>query len=349
MRAASFVGERQIEIVEVPEPSVGPGEVKVRVTWSAICGSDKGLFLSPGEKPGIHGHEASGIIVEVGEGVTQRHVGQKVVVYAVIGCGHCAFCQRREYTRCQAKAGAAMGGFGEFLTAPERNALPLPDDIGTERGCVLSDCIGTPYKAARLVGVSPGEWVAIFGGGPIGLNAVQVCAALGAKPIHIEPLQYRREAGQRLGAVESLDPTSVDLDEAVRGITGAGAARAMECSGVIEAERAALSVVAPGGSVVYVGENGSGLSVNISEDLIRRDVTVMGSWYFFPQHMEEVVELYRAGKLDPLSVVSHRVPLDRIAEGFEFFCDRTMNCTKAIVSVSEDAATACALSRTSRN
>jgi len=336
MRAAQFVGERQVEIAEVPTPSPGLGEVLVRVTWAAICGSDKGLFISPGAKPGLHGHEAAGVIAAVGEGVRERRVGECVVVYAVIGCDSCSYCARQEYTRCRHRPGGVGGCFAEYVTTPERNALPLPDDVDTECGCALSDCIGTPYKAAREAAVQPGEWVVVFGGGPIGLNAVQVCAGLGARPIHVEPISYRRDAGRRLGACESLDPGASDVAVAVRDLTGEGADCVMECSGSVEAERAALSAVASGGRVVYVGENGSGLTVNVSEDLIRRDVRAMGSWYFFPRHLNELIELHRAGRVDPLGVVSHRLPLERIADGFAAFCDRTENCTKVILRVSEE-------------
>jgi len=333
VKAAAFRDRECIEIVDVPEPEVGPGQVKVRVGWSAICGSDKGLWMNPGPKPGVQGHEAAGTIVDVGDGVSRERMGEKIVVYDVIGCGKCGFCERSEYTRCPNRIGGVGGGFGEYLVAPERNALPLADGVGLERGCVMSDCLCTPFKAADLVGVSEGEWVAVFGGGPIGLNAVQSVCALGARAVHVEPIAYRREAGQRLGAAVSVDPEAEDPVEAIRSATGGGACRVMECTGVEEAQRAALSSVAPGGSVVFVGENNSGLPVNVSEDLIRRDIRVMGSWYFFPHHLDRATVLLREGKLDPLRVVSHRVTLDTLAEGFAAFCERKDDCTKVIIEM----------------
>jgi len=332
VRAAQFVDQHRIVIEEVPEPRVRPGAVKVRVVWSAICGSDQGLWKSPGAKPGIHGHEAAGTIVEVGEGVTRRQVGEEVLVYDVIGCGTCGYCQRREYTRCSHRQGGVGGGFGQYLVAPESNVLPIAPGIGLERGCVLSDCLCTPLKAVESAQVLADEWVVVFGGGPIGLNAVQCVRAMGGRPLHIEPLAYRREAGVRVGAQASLDPTEGDLGARIREITGPeGAPCVVECTGVPEAQRATFGAVAPGGRIVFVGENASGLSINVSEDLIRRDIRVQGSWYFFPSHVELASTLFAQGRLDPLAVVSHRVTLETIADGFRMFCDRSDGCTKVIV------------------
>ena len=351
MKAALFRGERQIEIAEVPDPAITrPDDVLVRVVRSGICGSDKALYLRPGDKPGVHGHEVAGIVEEVGSEAAPVEPGDRVVVDDVIGCGTCRYCRAGQYTYCGQRRGSVSGGYGERLVAPARNLLPLPADIPLDCGCLLSDNFGTPAKACRKVGVQAGQTVAVFGCGPIGLNGVQAARAYGAEVIAVEPVGYRREAAERLGARQTVDPAREDPVQAIREATDGGADRALECSGNPEAEKQALACVAPAGRVCFVGECGR-LELSPSEDLIRRDVEVMGSWYIHTADFATNLALLRpqeapegrrgggasgpAGQVaDPLRIVTHTVPLTEIAHAFRVFCDHEEGCVKAIVAVS---------------
>lgn len=333
MKAALFTGLREIKIGEVPTPKCPSNGVLVKVMASGICGSDKWLYLGEGEKPGIHGHEAAGVVVEVGSEVTRLSVGDRVAVYDVIGCGKCTWCNLGQFTRCPQKKGSVAGGYGEFLACPERNALRLPDDISFERGCLLLDAMGTPAKAARRIGVAPGMKVAVFGCGPIGLNAVQVCAAMGARVVALDPIAYRREAAVRLGADCALDPSADSVGEELLELTDGGADRALECSGNPDAEKLAIASVRPDGWVAIVGECRR-LEISPSDDLIRRDVHIVGSWYLNVDDFYKNIELYRTSSADPLRVVTHFVTLDTIERGFQIFCDRQEGCLKVVVRMS---------------
>lgn len=334
MKAAVFTGLREVKTEEVPTPRCPEDGVIVQVMASGICGSDKWLFLGDGAKTGIHGHEAAGVVVEVGPKVTRRSVGDRVAVYDVIGCGACAYCAVGEFTRCRRRKGSVSGGYGQYVACPERNALPLPDDISFERGCLMLDAMGTPAKAARRLGVSRGMTAAVYGCGPIGLNAVQVCTAMGARVIAVDPEGYRREAALRLGAVLAVDPQERSPSEAIIEVTGEGADRAMECSGNPQALRQAIESVHPDGWVGVVGECRT-VEISPSDDLIRRDVHIMGSWYLNVEDFYRNIELYRTTSADPLRVVTHMVPLGKIERGFQLFCDHEDACLKVVVRVQE--------------
>lgn len=150
MKAAFFVGKERIEIRDVPLPELTPDKVLVKVMTSGICGSDKGLWMNEGEKPGIHAHEACGVVAAVGSDVTQWKKGDRVVVFAVVGCGKCSYCTAGQFTYCSQCSGTG-GGYAEYLTTFARNLRPLPDDIPFERGCLLHP----PRYHADGVMVSP--------------------------------------------------------------------------------------------------------------------------------------------------------------------------------------------------
>ena len=306
----------------------------MRVIRSGICGSDKRLYLAEGEKPGVHGHEAAGIVAEVGDGVTRLHEGDAVVVYDVIGCGQCGFCLQGQFTYCRQRKGGVSGGFGELLVAPERNLIRMPGGMSFDRGCLMSDCFGTPAKAVRRVGVTAGETVAVFGCGPIGLNAVMAAKAYGARVIAVDPIPYRRQAAVRLGGDEAVEAESDDPVARIQAITGGGADKAMECSGTPAAGRHCIECLRPAGSAVFVGECGK-LELSPSADLIRRDITVMGSWYMHLSDFPANVHLCDTTGADPLRAVTHTVPLEEIEAGFAAFCDRQEGCLKVIVRMAE--------------
>jgi propanol-preferring alcohol dehydrogenase len=331
LKAAFFVGKERIEIRDVPLPELEPDKVLVKIMASGICGSDKGLWMNEGEKPGIHGHEACGVVEAVGEGVTQWKKGDRVVVFAVVGCGRCSYCTAGQFTYCSQRRGTE-GGYAEYLTTFARNLLPLPDEIPFERGCLLLDALGTPAKAARRVGVQAEEWVLVMGSGPIGANAIQVCKAYGAWVIVADPEGYRLKHAERLGADVTLDPTSSDFLKTVRDITRGGAHKAMDCSGNSAAEKLAIAATRVAGRVIFVGENRS-LEISPSEDLIRRDITLMGSWYLHRSDYFENLDLMRRTGLDPFQTVTHLVPLDDLARGFEVFCGHKEECLKVVVQV----------------
>jgi threonine dehydrogenase-like Zn-dependent dehydrogenase len=327
MRAASFPGPGQVRIEEVPVPQMGEGEVLVRTRASGICGSDKGLWEkgAPGGK--IAGHEGAGEVVKVGPGVNSFVPGDRVVVLAVVGCGHCRECLAGRMPYCEKSEGLA-GQFAEYSVVPESNLVSLPEDISFECGCLLSDSLGTPARAVRRSGAGEGDIAAVFGCGPIGLNCIQVLRAADAAVIAVDPVAYRREAALRLGAREAIDPSGGDPASQLRELTGGGPDLAFECCGL--AGREALRAVRRGGRVAFVGECGS-LEVSPSEDFIRRHIEVFGSWYLTVRDYWRNVELVRSGRADPMRIVTHLLPFEEIGRGFEVFFGHKENALKVVL------------------
>jgi len=331
MKAARFVGPEKIELVELPDPTPGEGEVLVRVVYSGVCGSDRRLWEEGQKGDEVQGHEPAGVVEAVGPGVRRVKPGDEVAVHNVVGCGQCDYCASGSYVYCADKRGAVNGGYGELLVAPERNLVPLPRWFGLDRGCLLVDLLGTPFRAVKRAGVAEGQTVVVFGAGPVGAMTVQCAAARGARVISVEPIAYRREVALAQGAETALDPEQGDVAQAVRELTRGGADVALECSGNPQAELAALRCVRPEGRVVFVGENHEPLPLVPSRDFIRRGTQVLGSWYSHLGDVPEMIRLVERGKLDPLRLVTHRVEIEDIAQGFAAFFSRAEGCVKVIV------------------
>ncbi len=331
MKAAMFLGRGRVAIEDRPDPQItSADECLVRVMACGICGSDKRPFAADGPSEQIMGHEAVGEVVEVGRGATRLRPGDRVAVYNLIGCGQCAYCRQGRITYCPDTQGSVNGGYGELLVAPERNLLPLPDEVDWLRGCLFTDVLGTPMKAVRLAGVREGDRVVVIGCGPIGLGTVQICVARGARVMAVDVLDYRLEAATDLGAEAACNAGAEDTVEAARRWTGPGSDAAFDCTGAEGLATVALDCLRPGGTAMCVGANMQ-MSFSPWRHIISRDAKLGGSWYLHFEDFAEVVRLYRAKLIDPLPLVTHRVPLEEIARGFELFTGHEDGCIKVVV------------------
>jgi len=238
MKAARFHGPGDIRIDDIPEPSVGPGQVKVDVEWCGICGTDlheylEGpIFIPPKgsphpltgqEMPVVMGHEFAGVIAEVGAGVTNVKEGDRVAVEPYDVCGECSACAIGRYNICR-KLGfvgldGQQGGFAERCVVDSRWAHPL-GDIPTDLGALVEP-LAVAYHAVRLSGFKPGGTAAVFGSGPIGLVTTAALKAAGAeKVVVVEPAAVRKAKAPGAGADVVLDPTEVNVPDAIRDLTG---------------------------------------------------------------------------------------------------------------------------------
>ncbi|HEX3752055.1 MAG TPA: zinc-dependent alcohol dehydrogenase [Streptosporangiaceae bacterium] len=233
MRALTWQGTEHVEVTNVPDPKIQePNDIVIRVTSTAICGSDLhlygvlGPFLAPGD---VLGHEAMGIVEEVGGDITHLRPGDRVVVPFNISCGHCWMCRRGLFAQCettQVRAqgkGAALfgytslygsvpGGQAQYLRVPQAQFGPIkiPDDAPDEQYLYLSDILPTAYQAVAYADVPDGGTLAVLGLGPVGQLAVRVARHLGVpRVIGVDPVPERRGAAQRFG-VETLDPAEPD-------------------------------------------------------------------------------------------------------------------------------------------
>ena len=250
---------------DIPKPEAGAGEVLVEVKAAALCHTELHFAdgtLNLGVKPITMGHEAAGIIVAVGAGVPAERVGERVVVYYYVGCGGCRWCVAGEEALCDALTAQfgfiSDGGLAQFLKAPARNAVPLPDTLSFEAAAPIGCGVTTAVHACRLAGVAPGDWVAVYGVNGVGFGLVQLLKHRGAKVIAITRSEQRRTKARELGADVTIDATdATTVAAAVRAATGgAGCDVIFECVGRRETMDACVGWVGAlgkRGRLVFVG------------------------------------------------------------------------------------------------
>jgi threonine dehydrogenase-like Zn-dependent dehydrogenase len=315
MKSVRMLGKGKVEIVERAKPEAKDDWAVVQIRSSAICGSERGQYLN-GAKYNF-GHEACGEVVEV-DSPSKVNVGDRVMLFAAAFCGSCPECTSGRAIMCR-NVQWQEGYHNEYAALPERCLMPLPDNVPDDVGALLGDAMGTPYRAIKRLGVNGWHTVALFGLGPIGLSALLLCKWEGARVIAFEKHPARIKLGGELGADVVVDASRSDLVRAVMEYTeGEGADIAMDCTGNADAESAAVACVGRGGKIAFVGENAGTIPVSPSEQFIRKELTLIGSWYFALDDYPEMVKLVQSGF--PLSrLITHRYSLDDAQEAFDLF------------------------------
>lgn len=319
MRAAYLPGGSTTELRTVDVPRPGYGQVLLRVRASTICGSDlraiyrEHLGSGPEAYQGVvGGHEPCGEIVDVGEGCRDSEVGDRRVVYHISGCGTCAECRRGYPIGCLSEYRAAYGwqrdgGHAEYLLAEEKDLLPLPDSLSYLDGACVACGFGTAYEALRRAEVSGADVVLVTGLGPVGLAVGLLARALGSTlVVGTDPSAQRCAQAADLQAVHHAVPESE-----LATLLGEGAHVAVDCSGSGAGQATALRHTRRWGRAVMVGEGGT-LTMDVSQDLIHRQITMHGSWVSSVEHMRELLENLDRWGLHPEVVVTDRFSLEQV-------------------------------------
>jgi threonine dehydrogenase-like Zn-dependent dehydrogenase len=331
MKGVVLPGNRQLEIKDFPVPKPGHGQVLIEMKASALCGSDLRAIYRP-MKQGfgpeayqgvIAGHEPCGKIVKVGPGVKRFREGDRVVVYHIAGCGLCRNCRSGWMISCTSPTRAAYGwqrdgGHADFMLADERTLIPLPGELTYVDGSLVACGLGTVYGACKKIGVSGRDIVLITGLGPVGLGAILLLKAMGAKVIGIEPVQERAQLGKQLGLDLILEPGEEAMEKLMEFTEGNGVEAAIDCSGSSQARKFCLEASADWGRVVFVGEGGT-VTFEPSPLLIHKQLKLYGSWVCSLSEMEELVNLLVRWRIHPERIVTHRFSLDQTREAYELF------------------------------
>jgi (R,R)-butanediol dehydrogenase/meso-butanediol dehydrogenase/diacetyl reductase len=271
MKAAVWYGKEDVRIEEYPEPSVGKGEVKLKIKACGICGSDlheykDGPFIIPSRPhpltgrslgPVVIGHEFAGEVVEVGEGVTKTKIGDRVTINPLVYCGECYYCKQGLHIMCLklGTAGFACdGGFAEYGVFPEYGVHKLPDKVTDDMGCFVEP-LAVALHAINRSRMKVGDTVVVIGAGPIGLLVMQCALAAGAKQVFVsEPMQARRELAVKLGATAVFDPTQCDVGKEIGKHTDNLKANIVfECVGLPATFDTAIKVSSRRGIICVVG------------------------------------------------------------------------------------------------
>lgn len=335
MKAAFFYGAGQpLKIENVPTPEIGPEDALIKIAACGVCHTDlhylEGVptFKKP---PLILGHEASGIVTKVGEKVTNVKENDRVLIPPVLTCGSCYNCRigRENLCRNIIMIGNSIdGAYAEYTKIPAKDLIKLPTEIPLEEASIISDAMSTPFHALKnRANLRPGDSVVIYGVGGVGLNAVQIAAALGAFVIAVDKVEEKLQHARKLGASETINVDVENPVKAVRRITGGGADVAVEAIGIPEVMRMAYNSVRWGGRVVIVGYSHKDLTISAAR-LMFREIEVYGSLGCRIVDFPPLIDMVRRGKLKLL--VSNKMPLDQINEALEMLKNGKIK-TRAIV------------------
>jgi (R,R)-butanediol dehydrogenase/meso-butanediol dehydrogenase/diacetyl reductase len=355
MKAAVFHGPRDVRLEDVPEPEVRPGNVKVKVDWCGICGTDLHEYLAgpifippPGSPhpitgetlPLTLGHEFAGEVVDVGSEVDGIATGDRVAIEPVYRCGECAACRRGLPNLCEQLGFYGLmgggGGMSEYAVMPSYMVHGLPDGLTSEQGALVEP-IAVGLRAVRRAGVRAGQSAVVFGGGPIGAVTVQCLRALGAgQVIVVEVAQARKDKALQIGADAVIDPTEEDAVARVRELTGGeGSDHSFDAAGIQETLRTALGATRKGGTVTIISIWEGPVEIDPNQ-IVLSELHVVGTIAYTPQDFADTITMLRDGSIATDAIVTERIGLsDIVAGGFEELTDHKDRHVKILVRASE--------------
>ena len=334
MKAARWHGAKDIRVEEIEEPVPGVGEVKLKVAWTGICGSDLHEYLagpifvpvgedhplSRDQAPITMGHEYCGEITELGEGVEGLQVGDRVAIEPIYACDTCDACREGLYNLCE-KLGfmglsGGHAGFAAYSVVPARMAHKIPDGLSLEQGALVEPS-AVALHAVRISQLKAGDKAAVFGAGPIGLLVVEALRIAGASEIHVvEPSETRRARALELGATSVIDPTDEDPVAAIQSTTQGGVHVAYEVTGVPQVLSQTIDATRHEGQalIVSIWESEAGFQPNT---VVLKERQIKGT-IAYRNVYPAVMELMRQGWFSADRLVTKRISLDEIVtEGFE--------------------------------
>lgn len=322
MKASRFLGNKTFAVTDLPTPHAGPGELVLRNQVCGVCGTDLHIYHGePGSAdvnpPVVLGHEYSGEVVEVGEGVTGFAVGDHVTVDPNIYCGHCAYCQNGKKQLCPSMEAIGVtrdGGFAQYSRIPASQAFKLEPTVPWE-AAAMAEPLACCLHGIDLAGIQVGDKVCVVGGGAIGLLMVQLAKLSGASQIVLsEPNEKRRQVGLQLGANAALDPTRPDSQEAFAQVLGGGANVVIECVGNVPAVKSAFQFAGKGATVLLFSVPKVDATFDLPLfDVYKKELTIKGS-FVNPDTHARAVALINSGKVDFDPIITHRFTLDQLPE-----------------------------------
>jgi L-iditol 2-dehydrogenase len=327
MKAAVYRGVNDVRLEEVPVPEIGQGEILVRVHSCGICGTDlKKIAAGSHTVPRIFGHETSGVIARIGEGVRKFSVGDRVMVFHHIPCRECFYCQAKTFAQCETykRVGCTAGfepsggGFAEYVRVMdwivEKGTVLIPDGISYEQACFVEP-VNTCMKGIATLRLEPGETVLVVGQGPIGLILGFLAKRAGARVITSDLYPARLTISRRLGLDVTIDASQADTVSTIREMTnGRGADAvilAVAGSGLI---RPAMDATRPGGRVLLFAQTVRGEAMIDPAAVCVDEKTLLGSYSASVELQDQSVQFVMNREMDLEQLISHRFPLGESVE-----------------------------------
>jgi threonine dehydrogenase-like Zn-dependent dehydrogenase len=260
-----------------------------------------------------------------GSGVSEREapIGQRVMDHHYAGCGVCRHCRVGWSQLCRegivVYGVTANGGHAEYLKVPARTLVPLPDELSFAEGAAVACGTGTAYGALRRMNLAGGSTLAVFGQGPVGISATLLGAKMGARVIAVETNAERLALAKKFGADAVVDSSKQDAEKTLKELTrGEGVDLALDCTGVAAARLAAVRAAKTWGTVCFVGEGGD-VTLDVSRDLLRKQLTLIGSWTFSAMGQAECARYVADNRIPLERIFTHRWKLDQVQEAYRVF------------------------------
>jgi L-iditol 2-dehydrogenase len=341
MNAAVLYGKRDVRIEQIPIPRVGPGEVLVRIKAALTCGTDlkvyrQGFHARMIVPPSVFGHELSGVVEEVGEGVESFAPGMRVVSANSGPCNECFFCERHLANLCE-DLHFINGAYAEFIKIPERivrqNLLILPDNVSFHEAALVEP-LACVLRAVEETGIVEGDKVVVIGLGPIGLMFVQTLKRLGATVIAAGKREYQLGLARKMGADFVVDSTHSNVVEQVRNITNGrrGADFVIEAVGTTETWQKAMGMVRRGGTINLFGGCPSGTHIPLDTTLIHySEITIKASFHHTPRHIREALDAIHRGEIHPRALITGEERLTSLHDVLERLLVRNGDLKVAII------------------
>ena len=345
MKAVVYRGRDRVRVETVPVPRIGPGELLVRVESCGVCGTDlKKIHYATVTPPRIFGHEISGTVVRVGPRTRRWSVGDRVAVFHHVACKKCFYCRRGVFARCPLflKTGItagfepAGGGFAQFLRVMpwvvERGVVKIPRGISFDEACMLEP-VNTVLKAIETLATRRGDWLIVFGQGPIGLKFTQLARLRGAKVVAVDLLDARLAVAKKFGAVAGVNASAKNFVGRIHEVTGrCGADAAVVAVPSAKAIQQAITVTRTGGKILLFAHTQRGDAVPIDAGAICVDEKqLLGSYSASPRCQSKAARLIFQRKINVRDMITHRFPLEQIAEAIKLASNPTARSLKIIV------------------
>lgn len=333
MKAGVVHAKEDIRYEDIETPVPGKGQVKIKVKYTGICGSDVPRVNGDACHffPNVLGHEFSGTVAELGEGVSKLKVGDRVAGVPLVPCMECEDCQKGDYSLCKNYSfigSREFGSFAEYVVVPEKNAVPFEEGVSFEQGAFFEPATVALHGLGR-VPYEGGKTVAILGGGTIGMFVMQWAKIFGAKETVVFDIEDGRlELGKRLGATAGINTMQSGFMEKAMELTqGRGFDYVFETAGNTITMKMAFELAANKAHVCFVGTPTKELNFTVEEweNMNRKEFTLTGSWMSysapFPgREWELVAHYFKTGELKfDESFIFRKISLSKIAEAFEMY------------------------------
>jgi len=347
MKAAVYRGVNDVRLEEVPVPEIGAGEVLIKVDTCGICGTDlKKIHTGSHSAPRIFGHETSGTIAAVGEGVTRFAEGDRVMVFHHIPCGHCYYCRHKVFAQCEVykEVGATAGfepsggGFAEYVRAMDwivdRGVVKIPDGVSFEQAAFVEP-VNTCLKGIRSLNLERDETVLVIGQGPIGIILSVLAQREGAKVIGSDLYPQRLVISNGYGISETIDASKTDVVSHVKSVTeGRGADTVILAVGGNALIRTAMDAARPGGKVMLFAQTQRSEATIDPSAVCVDEKILMGSYSASVDIQDETADFVFHGGVDLSKLISHRFSLNDSVAGIELASHPQPESMKIVIQTS---------------